>query len=157
MSAKVATIRVMKELQQFNGGSQSFKITPDESNALEWNCELIGPDHTPYEGHRFDAKIKFPSDYPFSPPLFKFTTKIYHLNISETGEPCLKSFKETWKMSSTCKTLIEHILSLLSSPNSDDPLIPELASLYKIDNKRYLDVAKAWTETYAKKVDQEKC
>ncbi|PKK60276.1 hypothetical protein RhiirC2_669841, partial [Rhizophagus irregularis] len=29
--------------------------------------------------------ICLPSDYPFKPPKVKFTTRIYHLNITDSG------------------------------------------------------------------------
>lgn len=32
---------------------------------------------------RFQARIKFPVDYPYSPPAFRFLTKMWHPNIYE--------------------------------------------------------------------------
>lgn len=31
----------------------------------------------------FQARIKFPIDYPYSPPAFRFLTKMWHPNIYE--------------------------------------------------------------------------
>ena len=31
----------------------------------------------------FQAKITFPKDYPYSPPTFRFLTKMWHPNIYE--------------------------------------------------------------------------
>lgn len=52
----------------------------DESNFLEWECLIQGPEETPYEGGIFAATLSFPSEYPLSPPVMKFTTPIYHPN-----------------------------------------------------------------------------
>ena len=41
------------------------------------------------------------------------------------------------------------ICSLLCDPNPDDPLVPEIARLYKTDMNKYNDCAKEWTRKYA--------
>uniref|UniRef100_A0A8B9MGD2 UBC core domain-containing protein n=1 Tax=Accipiter nisus TaxID=211598 RepID=A0A8B9MGD2_9AVES len=35
------------------------------------------------------AHIKFPIDYPYSPPTFRFLTKMWHPNIYENGDVCI--------------------------------------------------------------------
>lgn len=37
------------------------------------------------------------------------------------------------------------ICSLLTDPNPDDPLVPEIANLYKTDRPRYEANAREWT------------
>ena len=39
--------------------------------------------------------------------------------------------------------------SLLQDPNPDDPLVPEIAHLYKTDRRKYDDTARSWTEKFA--------
>jgi hypothetical protein len=41
------------------------------------------------------------------------------------------------------------ICSLLTDPNPDDPLVPEIAQIYKTDPGRYEELAKEWTRKYA--------
>ena len=41
------------------------------------------------------------------------------------------------------------ICSLLTDPNPDDPLVPEIARVYKTDKPRYSAVARDWTKKYA--------
>ena len=41
------------------------------------------------------------------------------------------------------------ICSLLTDPNPDDPLVPEIAQIYKTDPNRYAELAKEWTRKYA--------
>ena len=41
------------------------------------------------------------------------------------------------------------ICSMLCDPNPDDPLVPEIARLYKTDLKKYTECAKEWTKKYA--------
>jgi ubiquitin-conjugating enzyme E2 D/E len=41
------------------------------------------------------------------------------------------------------------ICSLLTDPNPDDPLVPEIARIYKTDRVKYEATAKEWTKKYA--------
>jgi ubiquitin-conjugating enzyme E2 D/E len=41
------------------------------------------------------------------------------------------------------------ISTLLNDPNPEDPLVPEIAYLYKNDRQRYEKTAKEWTKKYA--------
>jgi ubiquitin-conjugating enzyme E2 D/E len=41
------------------------------------------------------------------------------------------------------------ICSLLNDPNPDDPLVPDVARIYKTDRQRYFTTAKEWTQKYA--------
>jgi ubiquitin-protein ligase len=40
--------------------------------------------------------------------------------------------------------------SLLSDPNPDDPLVPEIAHLLRTDRKKWESVAREWTALYAR-------
>lgn len=39
-----------------------------------------GPEGTPFEFGVFRAVLKFPRDYPHSPPKMKFTSRLFHPN-----------------------------------------------------------------------------
>ena len=41
------------------------------------------------------------------------------------------------------------ICSLLTDPNPDDPLVPEIAHMYKTDRAKYEATARGWTQKYA--------
>ncbi|KAJ0113437.1 hypothetical protein Patl1_00554 [Pistacia atlantica] len=40
------------------------------------------------------------------------------------------------------------ICSLLTDPNPDDPLVPEIAHMYKTDRAKYESTARSWTQKY---------
>lgn len=41
------------------------------------------------------------------------------------------------------------ICSLLTDPNPDDPLVPEIALMHKTDRSKYDSMARTWTQKYA--------
>jgi len=41
------------------------------------------------------------------------------------------------------------VCSLLCDPNPDDPLVPEIARIYKTDRSKYESLAREWTKKYA--------
>lgn len=43
---------------------------------------IRGPSDSPFEGGYFKLFIHLKNDYPFSPPVIKFMTPVYHPNIS---------------------------------------------------------------------------
>src|SRR5947207_2688547 len=112
-ASRATQIRISKEIQLI-GTSSSYKIKVEDT--LIWNCVLFGPPHTPYEGGEFEFILTFPIEYPFSAPSIKFKTKLFHPNISETGEICLGLLKD-WKAQYTVKLLLEGVVSLLILPN----------------------------------------
>ena len=46
-------------------------------------------------------------------------------------------------------TVLLSICSMLTDPNPDDPLVPEIAHVYKTDRSRYESTAREWTRKYA--------
>jgi len=53
----------------------------------KWSVAIFGPPGTLYQGGYFKAQIKFPSNYPFSPPSMRFLTKVWHPNVYEVQSP----------------------------------------------------------------------
>ena len=121
----------------------------NEQDQFHWQATIMGPDDSPYTGGVFFLNIHFPPDYPFKPPKVTFTTKIYHANINSNGSICLDILKDQWSPALTISKVLLSISSLLTDPNPDDPLVPEIATLYKNDRERYNTTARDWTGRYA--------
>ena len=127
-----------------------FSAFPLNDNLFNWEAKIYGPEDSPYEGGTFYLDVHFPKDYPFKPPKVNFTTRIYHPNINSNGGICLDILKEQWSPALTISKILISICSLLTDANPDDPLVPEIALVYKRDYPQFLEKAKEWTNTYAK-------
>lgn len=122
---------------------------PVAENMFHWQATIMGPDDSPYQGGVFFLTIRFPTNYPFKPPKISFITKIYHPNISKNGSICLDILDSQWSPALTISKVLLSICSLLCDPNPDDPLVPEIARVYRKDLKEYNKLAREWTKRYA--------
>uniref|UniRef100_F7BRL2 Ubiquitin conjugating enzyme E2 D2 n=2 Tax=Equus TaxID=9789 RepID=F7BRL2_HORSE len=116
---------------------------------FHWQATIMGPNDSPYQGGVFFLTIHFPTDYPFKPPKVAFTTRIYHPNINSNGSICLDILRSQWSPALTISKVLLSICSLLCDPNPDDPLVPEIARIYKTDREKYNRIAREWTQKYA--------
>ncbi len=98
----------------------------------------------------FTVEIKIPDGYPFEPPKMRFTTKIWHPNISsQTGAICLDILKDQWSPALTIKTALLSLQALLCAPEAGDPQDAEVANMYLKDRGEFDRTAKFWTDMYA--------
>ncbi len=146
----MAIRRIKRELKDLNENPPiacSAKTIDDDF--YHWTASLTGPSETPYENGIFHMDIRFPLDYPFSPPKIVFTTKIYHPNINNNGNICLDILKDNWSPVLTVSKIILSLSSLLSDPNPDDPLVTSIAQLYRDDYDEWFKRAKEHTAKWA--------
>jgi len=154
----MALKRIQRELQELGRDPPAnCSAGPVGDDLFHWQATIMGPDDSPYTGGVFFLDIHFPADYPFKPPKVSFTTRIYHCNINSNGGICLDILKEQWSPALTiskvryilfiidcievamsnevvcCFTLLLQVLlsicSLLTDPNPDDPLVPDIAQV----------------------------
>ena len=121
----------------------------DENNLFQWQGTIMGPEGSPYAGGIFYLRIDFTNDYPFKPPKINFLTKIYHCNINSAGNICLDILKDQWSPALTISKVLLSICSLMDEPNPNDPLVSEIAHLYKTNRKEHDRRAQQYTLEYA--------
>jgi len=146
----MALKRINKELTDLGRDPpSSCSAGPIGDDLFHWQATIMGPSDSPYSGGVFFLAIHFPTDYPFKPPKVNFTTRIYHPNINSNGSICLDILRDQWSPALTISKVLLSICSMLTDPNPDDPLVPEIAHVYKTDRARYEATAREWTRKYA--------
>jgi ubiquitin-conjugating enzyme E2 D len=147
----MALKRIQKELAdlQRDPPANCSAGPTDETDLYNWTGSIMGPEDSPFQGGVFFLNVQFPTDYPFKPPKVSFTTRIYHPNINSNGSICLDILKDQWSPALTISKVLLSISSLLTDANPNDPLVPEIAHIYKNDRARYENTAREWTRRYA--------
>ncbi|KAB5581886.1 hypothetical protein PHYPO_G00180730 [Pangasianodon hypophthalmus] len=167
----MALKRIQKELTDLaRDPPAQCSAGPVGDDVFHWQATIMGPNESPYQGGVFFLTIHFPTDYPFKPPKVAFTTRIYHPNINSNGSICLDILRSQWSPALTISKVLLSICSLLCDPNPDDPLVPEIARIYKTDTEKYVlsciikwqengqrntpccrynRIAREWTQKYA--------
>jgi ubiquitin-conjugating enzyme E2 D/E len=144
------TKRLQKELLELkNNPVENCSAGLIDTDIKKWQATIFGPADTPYQNGVFELTIDFTNEFPFKPPIVMFKTPIYHCNINESGGICLDILKDKWSPALTISNLLLSICSLLSEPNPNDPLIHEIAELYKTNRKLHDLNAKNYTLKYA--------
>lgn len=76
-----------------------FWIPSEEDMGHGW-AVVMGPVDTPYDGGIFCFEVRFPANYPFEPPVFKYLTNDgrtrFNPNLYINGKVCL-SLLNTWQ------------------------------------------------------------
>ncbi|XP_060230853.1 ubiquitin-conjugating enzyme E2 D4-like isoform X1 [Meriones unguiculatus] len=128
----MALKRIQKELLDLTHDPPAqCSAGPVGEDLFHWQATIMGPDDSPYQGG------------------IAFTTRIYHPNINRKGSICLDILRSEWSPALTIAKVLLSICSLLCDPNPDDPLVPEIARVYRKDKKKYDRLAREWTEKFA--------
>ncbi|XP_020579984.1 ubiquitin-conjugating enzyme E2 5A-like [Phalaenopsis equestris] len=143
----MAERRIQKDLKDL-ATSGSYVIEP--VGIFRWRARIEGPADSPYAGGFFALSISFPTRYPFKPPQITFNTKVFHPNIDGRGRICLDILEDQWSPAINISKILLSISSLLTDPNPDNPLEPEIAHVYKTDRAKYDAIARSWTQQFAK-------
>ncbi|XP_051932710.1 ubiquitin-conjugating enzyme E2 R2 isoform X2 [Hippocampus zosterae] len=142
-SSQKALMMELKSLQE--QPVEGFRITlVHESDLYNWEVAIFGPPNTLYEGGYFKAHIKFPVDYPYLPPTFRFITKMWHPNIYENGDVCISILhppvddpqsgelpSERWNPTQNVRTILLSVISLLNEPNTFSPANVDASVMFR--------------------------
>jgi ubiquitin-conjugating enzyme E2 R len=120
-------------------------------NVFHWKVALVvlNPDSL-YHGGYFLATMKFPSNYPYSPPDFKFSNPLFHPNVYPDGGLCIsilhppgddemsgESASIRWSPAQRAESVLISVLSLLDDANVDSPANVDASVMFRNDRKGY--------------------
>ncbi|CAJ0563206.1 unnamed protein product, partial [Mesorhabditis spiculigera] len=123
---------------------EGFTISANEDNLFLWTVGIFGPPQTLYQGGYFKATIRFPQNYPYSPPTVKFLSKVWHPNVYENGDLCISILHapvddpqsgelacERWNPTQSVRTILLSVISLLNEPNTSSPANVDASVMFR--------------------------
>lgn len=141
---------IMKD-KESRMNNEGIMVNMIDDQVTKWKAYIKGPDDSPFSEGIYEINMFFPQDYPFRAPNLKFITKVFHPNISSSGEICLDILKSQWSPALKVDKLLMSIRSLLSEPNPNDPLDGDAAALYRDSREEYNLKVKNFVSDYALK------
>ncbi|KAI7894502.1 ubiquitin-conjugating enzyme E2 S-B [Mucor mucedo] len=137
---------IAKELNELTQTPpEDIQVIPAEANLAMISAWIRGPDGTPYEGGYFKVTLELGTDYPTTPPKGFFKTKIFHPNVSSSGEICVNTLKKDWKPELGIKDILLTIKCLLIAPNAESALNEDAGKLLLDDYDDYAKRARLYT------------
>lgn len=123
----------------------------DDGNIFKWELMICGPENTLYEGGLFKCDLDFPRDFPNSPPIMTFRSKMWHPNVYEDGKVCIsilhppgedehnqqESADERWRPILGVESIVISVISMLSDPNDESPANLDAAVMWRNDRAAF--------------------
>ncbi|KAJ1514519.1 hypothetical protein HMI54_005246 [Coelomomyces lativittatus] len=145
--------RIVKDLNELKTNPpEGIQLLLNEENITDIQAWILGSEGTPFEGGLFKLRLVIPNDFPHSPPKGFFITRIFHPNISKTGEICVNTLKQDWHQDTKLKHIFLVIKCLLIHPNPDSALNEEAAKLFQENYPMYVHQAMMYTKIHASRI-----
>ncbi|CAG8588811.1 14862_t:CDS:2, partial [Cetraspora pellucida] len=142
--------RITKELDALRTHPpEGIRVVMNELNICDVQAWISGPEGTPYEGGFFKVKVVFGADFPTVPPKCNFITKIFHPNVSKTGEVCVDTLKRDWNKDYGIEHILLTIKCLLIVPNPESALNDDAGKLLLDSYEDYAKRAQMMTSIHA--------
>jgi len=135
-------------------------------NVFHWKVALLvlNPESQYYGGY-FLANMVFPTNYPFSPPDFKFKHPLFHPNVYPDGRLCIsilhqpgedemsgESASIRWSPAQRVESVLLSVLSLLDDANIDSPANVDASKMFRDDKDAYKKKVEADLEVSKKDI-----
>lgn len=101
--------------------------------------EFTIPIKTDIYNRRFSFTMTFPMDYPFSGPKLKCNTRVFHPNIDEDGNVCLKVLREGWLPVYDINSIVISLICAFEYLSGEDALNVEAGQLLEQDKAKFLE------------------
>nr|XP_061799606.1 NEDD8-conjugating enzyme UBE2F isoform X3 [Nerophis lumbriciformis] len=142
-----------------NDGGQTGRAggASDATHRVSIRDRLLTKDEGYYQSGRFQFEINVPEAYNMVPPKVRCLTRIWHPNITESGEICLSLLREHsidgtgWAPTRTLKDVVWGLNSLFTDLlNFDDPLNIDAAEHHLRDKEDFRNKVQDYIKHYAR-------
>ncbi|KAF8322811.1 ubiquitin-conjugating enzyme/RWD-like protein [Cantharellus anzutake] len=141
--------RLMKEITTLRTSPpDGIRIATNDEDILDVIGIVAGPEGTPYEGGYFKIRFQFTEEFPAAPPKCTMITRIFHPNVSKSGEICVNTLKKDWKKEYGIAHILITIKCLLIYPNAESALDEAAGKLLLENYDEYFKHAKLITQRH---------
>eukprot|EP00696_Hemimastix_kukwesjijk_P014115 gnl/Hemi2/28044_TR9263_c0_g8_i1.p1 gnl/Hemi2/28044_TR9263_c0_g8~~gnl/Hemi2/28044_TR9263_c0_g8_i1.p1 ORF type:complete len:219 (-),score=79.26 gnl/Hemi2/28044_TR9263_c0_g8_i1:267-923(-) len=130
---------------------EGIRLVVNEEDITDIQAEVEGPVGTPYFGGVFRMRLVLGAEFPASPPKGYFVTKIFHPNVSPSGEICVNVLKRDWRPDLGLVHVLAVIRCLLIEPNPESALNEEAARLLLENYEDFAKHARLMTSIHAQR------
>eukprot|EP00668_Euglena_longa_P042504 GGOE01056269.1.p1 GENE.GGOE01056269.1~~GGOE01056269.1.p1 ORF type:complete len:266 (-),score=43.02 GGOE01056269.1:200-997(-) len=136
-----------------------FSVELINDNLAHWRVWIRGPKDTPYEGGCFRARLEFPPEFPFQPPVMTFESMVWHPNVYPDGRVCIsilhppgedkygyETAEERWSPIQSVESVLISVISMISDPNDESPANLDAAIQWRKNPVEYAKKCKALVE-----------
>lgn len=85
---------------------KSISAFPEGENLFKWIGTISGPNDSVYENQKYKLSLQFPNSYPYTAPIVKFITAVFHPNVDTNGNICLDILKDKWSALYDVRTIL---------------------------------------------------
>jgi ubiquitin-protein ligase len=116
---------------------EDVRIYPFAEDINLWRVFLRGPSGTPYERKWWYLTVTFPPGYPGEPPVFRFISVPFHVNVSEEGRICLNLIERGYVQSAMVFEMIQSVKQLFLVPDEETPVQLSKLALFRENRAEY--------------------
>lgn len=168
MSAAKILWKEYRNITNPKTGLKQVHVDVQDDNIFIWNVSLIIVDPSSlYNGAYLTGQLRFPTNYPFNPPTFKFTPPIFHPNVYVDGRLCISILHTansetgdepvdlTWSPAQNVESVLLSIISLLEDPNTSSPANVEASICYRKNLENYKEKVQLDVERSIKRIPKD--
>lgn len=132
---------IQKELQELSAAAAAsppgvlppFMAGPNGADLYAWTATVAGPAGSPYARGLFFLDLRFPGNYPFSPPAVVLRTRVYHPNLAAGRAVASRALSaDGWSAATTVADVLRGIRELLAEPAPHEPVVGSVAQQHPL-------------------------
>jgi ubiquitin-protein ligase len=113
-----------------------LKIFAETENAC-WRCFVKPPEGTAYSGKWWYIRVTFPEQYPIRPPIFRFVSIPFHLNVAVDGRIFLSMIERRYVACTPVVALLRNIREMFRAVDLSTPVNKTRLELYRNNRREY--------------------